>query len=74
MNLEINIKFNSIEEFEQWKKDITAKAVIEEHKKKIEIIEEIIKFGMDNPEQIYILQDYSQVGGDTLEEYFKNLQ
>lgn len=73
-DVEVSFKFKSIEEFNQWKKDIIKEEILKEHVKKLELIDEIITFAMDNPEQIYTLQNFTQIGGDTLEEYFKNIQ
>jgi len=69
--IEIIVKFKSIDEFNQWKREITKEDVIKEHSQKLELIDEIITFAMNNPKKIHILQDFIQVGGDTLEEYFK---
>lgn len=63
----ITYKFNSEKELENWKREITQKAITEKN----ETIKDIISFCIENPEKVRILEYYPQIGGN-IKEYLSN--
>jgi hypothetical protein len=67
--MKVILEFQSEKEFEQYKENIR----LAEHSKKMDTISDIIMWCIENKNDVYLLQYYSQIGGDTVEEYFESL-